>query len=121
MQIKNCRTRAHDDKKVCPSHSNHDAQLHDADYANPRKREQVEAQSPADRCGEEAVAPDQLVPRDLEVLQSDDSFELQQTILSINESYSHTESSDAHNAEHLQFDKEKFMRLVLTEDWASIF
>lgn len=53
--------------------------------------------------------------------QSDDSFELQQTMLSINESYSHTESSDAHNAEHIQFDKEKFMRLVLTEDWASIF
>lgn len=50
-----------------------------------------------------------------------ESFDLQHDMSSVNESQSCTECSGDQNADHLHFDKEKFMRLVLTEDWANIF
>ena len=50
-----------------------------------------------------------------------DSFNLSRNMSDVNESSSHYESSTDTNAEHLYLDKEKFMKLVLTEDWANIF
>ena len=50
-----------------------------------------------------------------------DSFNLSRNMSDVNESSSHYEPSADTNAEHLHIDKEKFMDLVLTEDWAKIF
>ena len=50
-----------------------------------------------------------------------ESFDFQRDASSINESRSYTEYSGDQNADNLHFDKEKFMKLVLTEDWANIF
>ena len=50
-----------------------------------------------------------------------DSFNLSHNMSDVNESSSHYESSTDTNTDHLHFDKDKFMKLVLTEDWANIF